>query len=497
MEIVETLKQEGKLERVGCIGDGGQITWAPLILVEGKEKEMGTEELVVVENLNGNAVLAVCRSGYGRSPSLQRSRYSPGRAYARLGEQPSSSRESFDFNLSVVGEVTSETVRQSKLILAPRSAVYRFTSGNPFSLMGISEEYEVGYYKDHPAWKVPALPKYVPYHLGAFCTTGWGKTSLVRSKIIPLLQRTGYGVIVFDWKGDDYVPYYDRVISGHAIGEKIEERVASLVSFILGKTGYFGFGTDSSMGKAGEKGLEHAVNSLDLDELARGEAFKRELLEQLPASIDRYASHYIDDDVKKVTKHYIQDIPPEAFDAYLEHEKQIQRHTPDAIIGQARQKHELVVDLSGMESNEKLDVFLSIARRLRYLMDVEKEKVGAALVIDEGPQYCPYRPSGIQAETMKVIVDLAALGRSYGLPIVLLSQGIAGDIGINAAVRRNINTWFIGKVHPLDRREAEELLPDVNLDFLQSLDVGHFYFFGNMSPSPVPLLIRFELNEDE
>ena len=107
------------LERIGFIGDGAGITWAPLILIEEKEREVGTEELVLVENLNGNRVLAVCRKGFGRSPGLRRDRYTPGRAYVRIGRRPSSSRDSFDFELSVIGEVASDGLRQNKLIIAP------------------------------------------------------------------------------------------------------------------------------------------------------------------------------------------------------------------------------------------------------------------------------------------------------------------------------------------------------------------------------------------
>ena len=103
MEVLKEFGFDGGLEKIGFIGDGAGITWAPLILIEGMERTVGTEELVLVKNLNGNLILAVCRKGYGRSPSLRREVYSPGRAYARIGRIPSSARESFDLDLSVIG----------------------------------------------------------------------------------------------------------------------------------------------------------------------------------------------------------------------------------------------------------------------------------------------------------------------------------------------------------------------------------------------------------
>ncbi len=481
------------LEHIGFIGDGAGITWAPLILIEGKEREVGTEELVIVKNLNGNEVLAVCRKGFGRSPGLRRDRYTPGRAYVRIGRRPSSSRDSFDFELSVVGEITPKGVRQNKLIIAPRSEVYRFKGGNPFELMKVDMRYEVGYYKDHKDWRVPALPEYIPYHIGVFCTTGWGKTSLVRHKIIPLLREAGYGVLVFDWKGDDYAPCFpgdviraDEIIL-EAEGEGFEEIAERLVE----RAHYCG-----SSGQGAVRyilALADVLRGINLDEMESGRELKDILLRETPSYIERYApKRYLEDNVK-MFRNYFGRLGEHVFDEFLRRMRE-GRYRAEKVIEMARRGLK-VIDLSGRESDEKLTIFLEFARILRYRMDVKKQRIGLALVIDEAPQYCPWGPTGLQRETTEIIVDLCALGRSYELPLVLLSQGIAGDIGINAAVRRNINTWFIGKVHPLDRAEAEKLLPDVDLEFLQSLEVGHFYFFGNMSPSPVPLLIRFEVEE--
>lgn len=76
---------------------------------------------------------------------------------------------------------------------------------------------------------------------------------------------------------------------------------------------------------------------------------------------------------------------------------------------------------------------------------------------------------------------------------------IAGEIGVNAAVRRNLNTQFIGKIHPLDMDEAGKLLSQLDIDpkFLLTLEEGYFYFLGKMNPSPIPLLIHFDIEETQ
>ncbi|MEM2485621.1 MAG: hypothetical protein QXR26_08300, partial [Candidatus Caldarchaeum sp.] len=97
------------------------------------------------------------------------------------------------------------------------------------------------------------------------------------------------------------------------------------------------------------------------------------------------------------------------------------------------------------------------------------------------------------------MIGIAALGRSYGLSITLIAQGIAGEIGINAAVRRNLNTLFIGRIHPLDAQEAEKFFATslVDASSLLRLPEGQFYLIGKMNPSPVPLLLTFEIPEEE
>ena len=496
-----------RFELVGVVGDGAKATYAPVIVKAGKEKEIGVEELLLIENLNGNLILGVARYGYGRAPDLRVAYPSAGRAYARAyGEAPPSSRESFDLSVSVIGEVVfgpdgkPAGVRQNKLIIAPRSRVYAIREGNPLELFGGEENgliYDVGHYKDRRKWKVPVLKRYIPYHIGVFCVTGWGKTSLVRCKIIPLLRRAGYGVLVFDWKGDDYAPY--------AAGNGWEVVKLTDVDFgwdeydvagaVMNMAGNFGF-TPAAVATLGtfEDVLADLVKEFK-DAVKEGrkkpEDFKSFLLQKGPGMVEQRSTRYGPENARKFRKHISR--LDEGKLALLVAEKNV---SVEDILRKAREGV-AVVDMGGVETEDKLRGFLAITDPVWESMNVRREKQGFAIVIDEAPQYCPYQPSGLQKETTERIKNLAALGRSYDLPLVLCAQGLAGEIGVNAAVRRNLNTWFVGKVHPLDREEARRLLPHVELEFLQSLEVGHFYFFGNMCPSPEPLLIRFELEEPE
>jgi hypothetical protein len=167
---------------------------------------------------------------------------------------------------------------------------------------------------------------------------------------------------------------------------------------------------------------------------------------------------------------------------------------PAEIVEAVKQHNVVVIDLGTGSKQEKLSIFLSIATHLCKLME-RKEQLNLAVVIDEGPQYCPFMPRGIENQTMETISELCALGRSYNLSVVLLSQGIAGEIGINAAIRRNLNTQFIGKLNPLDLDEAMKLLGQADIDskYLILMPVGDFYITGKMNASPIPLLIHFDI----
>jgi DNA helicase HerA-like ATPase len=169
--------------------------------------------------------------------------------------------------------------------------------------------------------------------------------------------------------------------------------------------------------------------------------------------------------------------------------------TVEDVLSKLREAGVVVIDMGGVLAEAKLGFFLALAKHLYGLME-SGVNLDIALVIDEAPQYAPWEPEGIQAESTEMIKNLAALGRKRRLSLTLIAQGVKGEIGVNAAVRRNLNTHFFGRIHPLDAGgeggASEWLSPyGITADRLLLLKPGRFYFTGAMNPSPVPLLITY------
>jgi len=476
------------MRKVGIIASGATETDAAVILNEDEEKLVKTEDLVLIANKCGNKVLAVCRGGLGSNENLRTGSYSPGVAYARMGRHPSSAKEFYQFGLSVIGDVTGE-LAQNKLILAPSSDVEVFEDeDNPMRYLGPGE-FSIGFYKEHPNWSVPINEKFIPYHIGIFGVTGAGKSFLARYQVIPLLNKAGYDVIIFDWKGSDYAPYFkDSIVLRDIV---LDEEVVT--SYLADAMDYFGFTGEKKSINPIVAALEDVLFNGDWRKAQPGQVklFLETKVKEAIANENRDARGNLtqwgrlyltkfDRGMARLTERDFENVRGEK--------------SHKDILSLAREKHILVLDISQGSKEEKLSVFMSFARYLRRRME-QKERLNLALLVDEGPQYCPFKPSGMEEDTTEMMSELCALGRTYNLSIVLLSQGIAGEIGINAAVRRNLNTQFIGKIHPLDMEEASKLLLQLNIDpkFLVSLPEGHFYFLGKMNPSPIPLLISFTI----
>ena len=459
-----------------------------MILYEGMEKVVRNESLVVIRNRNGGDVLAVCRGGKGLNENVKTASFSPGVAYAKTGKVPSSVKEFYVFNLEIIGAIGDNGIEQNKFIIAPTSIVEMFTSeDDPMKYLGKSDLL-IGHYWAEPRWKVPVLKQYINYHIGIFGVTGSGKSYLARYEVIPLLRRAGYSVIVMDWKGSDYAPYFE-----HAIPlDKIKVDDSTVLRYFSHLTKNFGYydREDNPVSAAVERALRTTDWRGNPPEKAREKIFlkAKSILEHNAKSVKRETGmlwlERLDAAFEMITEDEI-----ERFLGTIE---------PWQVLAEAKDKGIVVIDMSKGEKEQKLAVFYSIARYLKRLME-RKQRLDVALVIDEGPQYAPWQPRGLERETTDLIIDLCALGRSYGLSIVILSQGMAGEIGLNAAVRRNLNTQFIGRIHPLDLEEAQKLASSyyISPENLLTLPEGHFYFLGRMNPSPTPLLISFQINEGE
>ncbi len=494
---VETKSREDRLRTVlnnlsliGITGSTTSTTEAPLILIEGKEKEVREEDIVVIENKNGGLILAVCRKGTGINENLKVGGYSPGIAYVRsTGKAPSTAKEAYHFILSFIGMVEDDSLRANDVIVAPGSPVYVFrgSKNNPLEFMRPDDCVFGGFLAREKNWPIPFDKRFIPYHIGVFGATGSGKSFLARYLLIPLLKRAGYGVLVLDWAGVDYAPYFEEVVSISDVKRDLD----SVISYIIEKTRRFGYRQEPNiLTEALEEVITESWSQL-LDACDGPEELKDRLKELISRKIE--GSELLDR-YKRT--------------AFIRLERGFQKISPDdlrELMGKKDVKElivqpgrVLVVDMHGVGDEEKLSFFLTLAEHIISRMH-KKEELNLALIIDEGPQYCPFEPRGLQSKVTDKIKDLCAMGRKHKLCVVLISQGIAGEIGINAAVRRNLNTQFIGQIHPLDIEEASKRLSPYGIkpEGLLYLEPGKFYFVGKMNPSPTPLLISFGIKGGE
>jgi hypothetical protein len=486
---------------IGRVADGATETHARLILLKDFERSVVAEELVLVKNGGDkepvNEILGVLREGLGKNEFLSHTSYRPDVAYMRYGGEPSGAREVYSFTIKPIGVITQEGLKTNRAIIQPRSPVYLLEEqDNPLQHLARGGDivWSDAYIEGHPSWKVPVRGSFIPFHMGVYGTTGSGKSWFTRYILIPLLKRAGYRVLVLDWSGTDYAPYYEegRIIRLAEVA--LDEE--SLISYLEDRTS--GFSRNDIVRDAFDEFIERWAEEVrearERAEASPGKRPEELLLGSLREFVRSHLSSIQRADWKssaeRAFRRVFRRLKPEDLSSLMG------ALSLEDLLGQLGARGEVyVVDMGGMMARAKLGFFLSLGRMLYRMME-EGRSLNLALIIDEAPQYAPFEPRGIQAETAEMIKNLAALGRKRGLSLTLIAQGIKGEIGINAAVRRNLNTHFIGRIHPLDAGgeggASEWLSPyGITSDRLLLLDQGRFYFTGLMSPSPVPLLITY------
>ncbi|OYT44433.1 hypothetical protein B6U84_04125 [Candidatus Bathyarchaeota archaeon ex4484_40] len=461
---------------VGFVASGSRSSWCYVLLVEGMEDEVKEESLAYIVD-RGRRVLGILRSGMGVDENLRVGAYSPGVAYARKGMKPSSSRRSFTYVFSVIGRVEDDgAIRENRLILTPGSPVY-LCRENPFENLGGDILYAARHWEK--PWKIPFDPAGIPMHILVVGSTGSGKSFLARHVIIPLMREAGYSVLAFDWHGCDYAPYVEKD-EKMSMGD-VKMDGAAAARFIGAKAMYFGYSTsDNKPYRTLREVMEGSDAWRDQDPKSLPEWIMNEMAAilgektwaRVAGAVERGLNRLTDEDWKRI----------------------LGRTEPSEIIEKARKNGLLVVDMGGFGDEEKLSVFLSIAGEVKSRIE-KGEEMNLCMIIDEAPQYAGYNAKGTQQYTRDLIRDLAATGRKHRLSLVLISQGLAGEIGVDASVRRNLNTHFIGRILPQDRREVEDMLGayHINYESLLRLERGQFYFEGRMNPFPTPILISFDI----
>jgi len=463
----EPIQTEPDDRLVGFVGSGSRAAWCYVLLIEEMENVAMEESFAYVVD-RGQKVLGVLRSGLGIDENLRVGSYSPGVAYARKGYAPSSARRSFTYILSVIGRVEGGSIRENRFVLTPGSPVY-LCNRNPFS--GIEGNFISAARHWEKPWRILFDPNGIPMHIGVFGSTGSGKSFLTRHVIIPVARAAGYSVLVFDWHGSDYAPHaLDRLSMS-----EVQVSGALAAAYLAGKARF------SSKIRAQLCDLmerTEAWRSMSLED------FKRWAETELAAALGEKEwaklRHAFSTGMSKVSEQ--------------DWSRVRGKLSPSDIIDRAARSGLLVIDMSGFGDEEKLMAFSSIAEEVKGRIEAGMD-VNLCMIIDEAPQYCPYKASGPQETTKDLIRDMAAIGRKRRLSLVLISQGMAGEIGIDPAVRRNINTHFIGRIMPQDRREAEDMLGAHHISYenLLRLETGQFYFHGRMNPFPTPLLISFDI----
>jgi hypothetical protein len=458
------------------------------VLLQAGEEGVKAETIVQIDNPSGK-VIGVLRRGLGVNETLTVGAYRPGVAYAKRGGTPSSAREIFSFNINVIGCCGEGGIEPNKVILAPRSAVYAFEPGdspNPMEMIAQGKDVVwIGNYEGVDEWRIPVDVKFIPYHIAVYGATGSGKSWLTRYVLIDLLIQAGYRVLLLDWSGMDYAPYLANRVRIKDVSWDEE----AIIEYICEKArhfGYSGYQRDSNP-------IKDAVEDFVGDDWA-AKLSSYNSAEQLKADFERAMRSAIEADVQKDRRQSgllrrlnrgLKRISVEAYGQIMG------VRSPKSLVEDL--KDVAAVDMSGVGSEEKLSFFVSLADHLLDQMQAG-ESLKLALIIDEAPQYCPWEPKGLQQDATERIKALCALGRKHQLCMTLISQGISGDIGINAAVRRNLNTVFFGSIHPLDMEEAKKWLEPygIPIEYLLALKPGRFYFSGKMNPSPTPLLMTFK-----
>jgi DNA helicase HerA-like ATPase len=481
------------LRLVGRVADGSTETHARLILLKDLERELAAEELVLIFNGGEkdpvNRVLGVLREGFGKNEFLSHTSYRPDVAYMKFGGEPSGAREVYSFSIMPIGVVTESGLESNRIIIQPRSPVYLLEDGDR-PLEWVSKGSDVlwmdAYLEGHSGWRVPVDRTYIPYHVGVYGSTGSGKSWFTRYVLIPLYRRAGYGVLVLDWSGTDYAPYCENTV--RIIDIALDEE--SILSYLEDKT--LRFARNDNIRDAFDEFVERWSDRVNEARSRNPDRPEEVLYESL--------KNHVDQSIKQLDQRSRQAAQRAMRRVFRRIKSRdlipiMGAATVEDILSKLREAEVVVIDMGGVLAEAKLGFFLALAKHLYGLME-SGVNLDIALVIDEAPQYAPWEPEGIQAESTEMIKNLAALGRKRRLSLTLIAQGVKGEIGVNASVRRNLNTHFFGRIHPLDAGgeggASEWLSPyGITADRLLLLKPGRFYFTGAMNPSPVPLLITY------
>ncbi|MEM1525026.1 MAG: ATP-binding protein [Nitrososphaerales archaeon] len=488
---------------IGRVADGSTETFARVILLKDLERSIFAEELVLIKNGGEkdplNQILGVIREGLGKNEFLNHTSYRPDVAYMKYGGEPSGAREVYSFIIKPIGIITENGIELNRAIIQPRSPVYLLEE-NDKPLEWIAKGGEIlwmdAYLEGHEEWNIPVRKEFIPYHVAVYGSTGSGKSFFTRYILIPLYIKAGYKVLILDWSGTDYAPYFQNskdIEKINIMDIALDEE--SILSYFEDKT--YNFAKNDNVKNGFDEFIEGWVERVK--NVRKSAKNDQELVKVLYKQIKEHIQNSISGIERKDWRSSAERAMRRIFRRLKPSDLQpiVGIITIEELLKKFDNKKILVIDMGGVLTEAKLGFFLSLSKYLYDLMEAGNN-LNIALIIDEAPQYAPWDPKGIQIETSEMIKNLAALGRKRMLNLTLIAQGIKGEIGINAAVRRNLNTQFFGRIHPLDAGgeggASEWLSPyGITPDQMLQLKPGKFYFTGAMNPSPIPLLITYKI----
>lgn len=498
------------MKPIGVVSSGSSVLQAPIQIFKKSELEAREESFVVIEDISKEikylGILRNLRMNDPLLPHSQRSSLIDNPQLAKVGVEVIFENS----YVRILGELEDGQVRSATTPPTPRSIVYLVESPSDIKLK-FAEGLVVGTHK-YSRIEVPMLPEALRYHVGVIGATGTGKSRLVLALVQEVLEKTDWNVIIFDHSGQDYVPYFkeDNIIDGGRLVVDLETLSNHLkkLAGLKDEEDYIYFALLAYL-------LADMLDESKLSDTQKitlkspsGTKTDTEVLSKVLRGLQK--ANYLEDILKsknwnlnKITE-YLKKIIKELggkehtgvkYEAklsiycrdYIEKSLNNKKITFNDLRQQVLSKRLAVVDLSGVEREEKRSIVASTLSKLWELVDAERKLVNTLIVIDEAHNYACHeacRPS------VDLIERSAREGRKWGIGLVLVSQRI---IDFSTDVRNNIGTFFFSKLQTpsdLDNLKGVLDLGGIGYDNLAILEQREFFFAGLGNPLKYPILIQ-------
>ncbi len=489
-------------EEIGVVLSGSNAAYAYIAVRRDVETKVREEDLVVIvdEKLPGYYMLGVVRNLVRYEPFLRRGLH---HVYV---EAPEALRSDMvmpftNATVEIYGALCEEEARDlcggsrfstNTYAPTPSSKVFMLRDASILSeFLEVEKPIQVGRHA-RSGWRLPLDATYIPYHIGVFGATGMGKSRLVM-KLVSEIASQGYGLIVFDHSGKDYVPFAEKagipVIDARRV--RIPPTVfATAVAEMMNITSYHRdmvevIAACYAMRVYGEESREcdeviGAALRRRTGQVSKG---KQAFLEMM--SIGLRSFNVRDATAKKLKIIASVSLPDDLFETL-----ELRNITASHIIGEAREKGVVVVDLSMEQDIEvKRAIVTSVIDEAWRIIRETMQPINLGIVVDEAQNYaCEHCGS-----SAKALETIAREGRKWGFFLIVASQRVTRDI--RPGIRSNLGTVFFSKLQATgDLQELSGYLDlgGVGEASLAMLRRREFYVAGLMNPLRRPILVAVD-----